>query len=174
MTDPWRTPMPSVPPAVIPFADTMNIDLDNACDAPDLPAPEDFRQWAEAAVAAAQKGTGDIAIRIVDAAEIQTLNRDYRHQDKPTNVLSFPFDMPAGVTGLAPILGDLAICAEVVVREAAEQHKPVVAHWAHLVVHGTLHLLGFDHIEDDEAEIMEALEIRILEQLGFDDPYRSP
>lgn len=151
----------------------MNIDIDIACDAPDLPDASAFQRWAEVAVSAADCGTGDIAIRIVDVAEIQQLNRDYRHKDKPTNVLSFPFEMPEGIDGIEPILGDLAICASVVATEAAEQGKAVTAHWAHMVVHGTLHLLGFDHIEDDEAETMEALEIRILEQLGFDNPYRS-
>lgn len=153
----------------------MNIDVEVACAADNLPAESDFQRWAEAALAAAaafeNRGTGDIAIRLVEAEEIRQLNRDYRHKDKPTNVLSFPFDMPDGVDGVAPILGDLAICAEVVAQEAAEQGKTLDAHWAHMVVHGTLHLLGYDHIEDDEAETMEALEIAILQQLGFDNPY---
>lgn len=151
----------------------MNIDVEIACAANDLPTEADFCRWAEAAIAASQLAGGDIAIRLVETAEIQQLNRDYRQQDKPTNVLSFPFDMPAGVAGLAPILGDLAICAAVVAREAAEQHKPLPAHWAHMVVHGTLHLLGYDHIDDAEAETMEALEIAILAQLGFDNPYHD-
>ena len=152
-----------------------HVDVEVACEAANLPAAADFQRWAEAALAAAaaseHRGTGDIAIRLVEADEIQQLNRDYRHKDKPTNVLSFPFDMPEGIEGVAPILGDLAICAAVVAQEAEEQGKPLAAHWAHMVVHGTLHLLGYDHIEDDEADVMEALEIAVLQQLGFDNPY---
>jgi probable rRNA maturation factor len=136
-----------------------------------LPTKKALQNWAKAAMDAARPGAGDITIRVVDRAEIQQLNRDFRHQDKPTNVLSFPFDMPEGLEGVAPILGDLAICAEVVAHEAKEQGKPLTAHWAHMVVHGTLHLLGYDHMTDDEAETMEKFEIAILKQLGFDNPY---
>ena len=151
----------------------MLIDIDIACDATDLPSADLFQQWAEAAVRGCDQPGGDIAIRIVTAEEIQQLNRDYRQQDKPTNVLSFPFDMPEGIEGVEPILGDLAICAEVVAREAREQGKSTQAHWAHMVVHGTLHLLGYDHIEDDEAELMEGLEVVLLAQLGFANPYQD-
>ena len=108
-------------------------------------------------------------MRIVDEAESQQLNFDYREKDKPTNVLSFPFQCPPGIE--LPLLGDLVICAQVVAREAAEQQKTVTAHWAHMVVHGCLHLLGFDHINDEDAAEMEAEEIQILQELGFANPY---
>lgn len=116
----------------------------------------------------------ELVIRIVEADESQTLNRDYRGKDSPTNVLSFPFENPPGLAVLEeelPYLGDLVICAPVVVREAIVQKKPVLSHWAHMIVHGCLHLQGYDHLEEAEAEEMEALEIEILAGLGFDSPY---
>ncbi|WP_054113567.1 rRNA maturation RNase YbeY [Marinagarivorans algicola] len=111
----------------------------------------------------------DITVRIVDEAESQILNRDYRGKDAPTNVLSFPSDLPDFIE--EPLLGDLIICTQVVNREACAQQKTLEAHWAHMVVHGTLHLLGYDHIENDEAQIMEALETRILVALHYPAPY---
>jgi probable rRNA maturation factor len=116
----------------------------------------------------------EMTIRIVDEAEMTNLNGTYRGKAYPTNVLSFPFDMPEDVDLELPILGDLVICASVVIKEAREQHKTVAAHWAHMVVHGTLHLLGYDHVKDSEAESMEAEEINILKSLGFSDPYKIP
>jgi probable rRNA maturation factor len=113
----------------------------------------------------------ELTIRIVDEAEIAELNSRYRKKNGVTNVLSFPFDAPAQVD--IPLLGDIVICAPVVRREASEQSKSVVAHWAHMVVHGTLHLLGFDHDEPGKAHEMEAMETRILADLGFDNPYES-
>ncbi len=151
----------------------MQVDVSVVAEAEGVPETSTFKPWVQAALDAADAKPGDVAIRIVDKAEMQQLNRDYRHQDKPTNVLSFPFEMPAGIDDIDLIHGDLAICAAVVTEEAAAQHKSLVSHWAHMVVHGTLHLLGYDHIKDDEAEIMEGLEIRIMEQLGFNNPYRS-
>ena len=112
-----------------------------------------------------------MTVRIVDEAESNELNLTYRGKDKPTNVLSFPFEAPPGLE--LPLLGDLVICRQVVEREAQEQGKPLMAHWAHMVVHGSLHLLGYDHIEDEEAEEMEALERDIMQELGFADPYQS-
>ncbi|WCE04644.1 rRNA maturation RNase YbeY [Pseudoxanthomonas sp. JBR18] len=141
-----------------------------------LPAAVSFRKW----VAAALKGRireADLAIRIVDAKEGRSLNRHYRGKDYATNVLSFPGEMdpeiklPKGVT--LPLLGDLVICAPVVAREARDQDKALAAHYAHLTVHGTLHLLGWDHEDDKEAEAMEQLEREILAELGIDDPYAS-
>jgi len=102
---------------------------------------------------------------------VQELNRDYRGKDKPTNVLSFPFEAPAGIT--MPLAGDLVICAPVVEQEAADQNKTLESHWAHMVVHGMLHLQGHDHTDDKEAETMEALEIQLLAQLGFANPYQA-
>ena len=133
-----------------------------------LPTEEQIVQWATAAV----QPEGDeveMTVRIVDEAESHELNLTYRGKDRPTNVLSFPFECPDEVE--LPLLGDLVICRQVVEREAAEQEKPLMAHWAHMVVHGCLHLLGYDHIEDDEAEEMESLETQIMQGLGFDDPY---
>jgi probable rRNA maturation factor len=118
---------------------------------------------------ARRRQPAEVAIRIVGADEGQALNRDYRGKDYATNVLSFPAELPPGVD--LPLIGDLAICAPVVAREATEQGKKPRDHWAHLTVHGTLHLLGYDHIEDAEAEAMEALETRILAGLGIGDPY---
>ena len=133
-----------------------------------LPAAASFRKWA----AAAAKGRirkADLAIRLVDEKEGRSLNRHYRGKDYATNVLSFPADLPEGVS--LPLLGDLVICAPVVAREAAEQGKPLAAHYAHLTVHGVLHLLGLDHEDEREAEAMEAIERGLLADLGFADPY---
>jgi probable rRNA maturation factor len=135
-----------------------------------LPSAASFRRWVEAALhGAKRRKPAELAIRIVDADEGRALNRDYRGKDYATNVLSFPAELPRGV--VLPLIGDLAICAPVVLREAAEQHKLPRDHWAHMTIHGVLHLLGYDHIEDTEAEAMEALETRILAGLGIADPY---
>lgn len=135
-----------------------------------VPAPTSFRRWVEAALRGARRRKAtEVAIRIVDADEGQALNLQYRGRDYATNVLSFPADLPPGVN--LPLIGDLVICAPVVAREAAEQGKKPTDHWAHMTVHGTLHLLGYDHMEDAEAEAMEALETRILAGLGIADPY---
>ncbi|MEE5091904.1 rRNA maturation RNase YbeY [Xanthomonas euvesicatoria] len=137
-----------------------------------LPSAVSFRKW----VAAALKGRireADLAVRVVDAKEGCSLNHHYRGKDYATNVLSFPAELPEGLPkGIKmPLLGDLVICAPVVAREAAEQGKSLAAHYAHLTVHGTLHLLGWDHEDDKEAEAMEQLEREILADLGIDDPY---
>lgn len=113
----------------------------------------------------------ELCIRVVDEAESMTLNSEYRGKNSPTNVLSFGAELPPGVE--LELLGDLVICAQVVEREAREQDKTPTAHWAHMVVHGCLHLLGYDHIEDADAEIMEALETRILLALDFPAPYEQ-
>lgn len=138
-----------------------------------VPAAASFRRWAQAALQGRIR-QADVAIRVVDTAEGQALNRHYRGKDYATNVLSFPADLPEGLPpGVRlPLLGDLVICAPVVEREAREQGKPLNAHYAHLTVHGVLHLLGWDHDNDVEAEAMEQLEREILAGLGVDDPYR--
>ncbi|MCI5764347.1 rRNA maturation RNase YbeY [Actinobacillus porcinus] len=133
-----------------------------------LPTLEQFTLWATQAVRA-ESVEPEMTIRIVDEAESHELNLTYRGKDRPTNVLSFPFECPEEVD--LPLLGDLIICRQVVEREAEEQGKLLLAHWAHMVVHGSLHLLGYDHIEDDEAEEMESLETEIMTGLGFEDPY---
>ena len=135
-----------------------------------VPSSASFRRWAEAALRGARRRKAtELSIRIVDTPEGRALNRDYRGKDYATNVLSFPAELPPGVA--LPLIGDLAICAPVVAREAAEQGKAPRDHWAHMTVHGVLHLLGYDHMEDAEAEAMEALETRILAGLGIADPY---
>ena len=149
----------------------MIIDLQIACEQESgLPTAEQIEQWATAAVQP-QSDEVEMTVRIVDEAESHELNLNYRGKDRPTNVLSFPFECPDEVE--LPLLGDLVICRQVVEREAQEQEKPLMAHWAHMVVHGSLHLLGYDHIEDDEAEEMESLEAQIMTELGFADPYLS-
>ncbi len=135
-----------------------------------LPSDAQFQHWLSSAVSLFQT-QAEVTIRIVDEAESQQLNRDYRGKDKPTNVLSFPFEAPAGME--IDLLGDLIICRQVVESEAKQQQKPLDAHWAHMVVHGSLHLLGYDHIDDGEAEEMESLETEIMQKLSFADPYLS-
>ena len=137
-----------------------------------LPTEEQLTLWASTAL----KGCTDfeepeLTIRLTDEEESQALNSEYRGKDKPTNVLSFPFEMPPGIP--LELLGDLIICVGVVEREAQEQAKTTEAHWAHMVIHGCLHLLGYDHIKDDEAEEMEALERDLLASLGYPDPYAA-
>ena len=117
------------------------------------------------------RSEAEISLLIVDETEGAELNRQWRGKDGPTNVLSFPSDLPAELN--LPLLGDLIICAPVVEKEAMAQKKSLDAHWAHMVVHGTLHLLGYDHVVDAEAQEMEALETRILKQLGYPDPYQE-
>lgn len=160
--------------------------LQRACPGVSVPKLPEFTRWADLAVAYATNTdktdaatahaditntdkTREISIRIVDREESRTLNGQYRGKPTPTNILSFPADFPPGVD--APLLGDLAICAPVIEQEAEQQQKPPEAHWAHMVIHGTLHLLGYDHIEAGDAHKMEALEIALLDQLGYPNPY---
>ena len=152
------------------------IDLQLACENSDnLPSEEKFSHWVNQALTmqaqTADYSETEMTIRIVDEAESHELNLTYRGKDKPTNVLSFPFEVPDGIE--LPLLGDLVICRQVVEKEAIEQQKPLDAHWAHLAIHGTLHLLGYDHLTDEEAEEMESLETQIMQSLGYEDPYLS-
>ncbi|MEK9765353.1 MAG: rRNA maturation RNase YbeY [Thalassolituus sp.] len=143
---------------------------DEVADHNGLPSEEQLTLWAEAALAGRTSfAEPELTIRLTDEEESQELNNEYRGKDKPTNVLSFPFEAPPEVP--IELLGDLIICVAVVEREAQEQNKTSEAHWAHMVIHGCLHLLGYDHIKDDEAEEMEALERTILASLGYPDPY---
>lgn len=144
------------------------LDLQIATEAADLPTEVEIRRWVEAALGG-RLDEAQLTVRIVDEDEIRELNATYRGKDYATNVLSFPFEAPPGVE--LPLLGDIIVCAAVVAREAAEQDKPLEAHWAHMVIHGTLHLLGYDHIKEAEAEEMEGLEIRLLADLGYANPY---
>ncbi|KAB0548362.1 rRNA maturation RNase YbeY [Pseudomonas argentinensis] len=147
----------------------IELDLQVASDAGRLPAEADFQAWC--ALALRQRSAdSELTIRLVDEAEGRELNRTWRGKDYATNVLSFPADVPDELLDI-PLLGDLVICVPVVEREAVEQGKTLDAHWAHLVIHGCLHLLGYDHIDDEEAEEMESLERILLAELGHPDPY---
>lgn len=137
-----------------------------------LPQRTSFTRWVAAAAAGARRRRAtELSIRLVGADEGRQLNHQYRGRDYATNVLSFPAELPAGLR--LPLIGDLIVCAPVVTREAADQGKSVRDHYAHLTVHGVLHLLGYDHERDADAERMEALETRILAGLGVADPYRN-
>lgn len=147
------------------------LDLQVACKDPrGLPSEQDFQRWLDGTILSFQADS-EVTIRVVDIEESHQLNHTYRGMDKPTNVLSFPFDAPPEVE--LPLLGDLIICRQVVEKEAEEQNKILFAHWAHMVVHGGLHLLGYDHINDVDAEEMESLETEIMQALGYPDPYAS-
>ena len=148
--------------------EVIELDLQVATDGA-IPDEGDLRRWCQLALRQ-RKGDSELTIRLVDEGEGRELNRTWRQKDYATNVLSFPADVPDDLLDI-PLLGDLVICVPVVEREAAEQGKPPQAHWAHLVIHGCLHLLGYDHIDDDEAEEMESLERQLLAELGHADPY---
>ncbi|MEW9798278.1 rRNA maturation RNase YbeY [Alteromonas lipolytica] len=136
-----------------------------------LPDETAVQLWADAVLTHQASGEQEVTVRFVDNDESQALNLAYRGKDYPTNVLSFPFESPPGIT--LNLLGDLVVCVPVIENEAQEQGKHITHHFAHMIVHGLLHLLGYDHIEDADAEQMEALEIHILSQLGIDDPYQE-
>ncbi len=149
---------------------TATLDLQIACDDSfTLPKKTQFAQWVECVLSHANQ-EAELTIRLVNLDEMQQLNHTYRHQDKPTNVLSFPFEGDNSLLAL-PLLGDVIICPLVVAKEASAQSKSIVDHFAHMTIHGVLHLLGYDHIKDEEATVMEALEIRLLQSLGISNPY---
>ncbi len=147
---------------------SIEVELQVADDNDSVPDVKLFSRWASAA-AAAKVENGELSIRVVDEAESQSLNTRYRNRQCATNVLAFAATLPDEL-GL-PLLGDLAICRDVIEREASEQGKETEAHWAHMVVHGTLHLLGYDHQTQAQASEMESLEVQVLRRLGYADPY---
>ena len=147
---------------------TITLDIQFACENSNLPSTAQMQLWAEAALLSYNKDF-ELTLRLVDISESQQLNHQYRGKDKPTNVLSFPFEVPDGIE--LDLLGDLVICADVVESEAITQNKTVNAHWAHMIIHGCLHLLGYDHISEDEAIEMETIEIDLLASLGLENPY---
>lgn len=149
----------------------IELDLQIASSANQLPSHADFLVWCSLALRQ-RSNPSELTIRLVDAEEGLELNSTWRGKDYATNVLSFPADIPDGLLDI-PLLGDLVICVPVVEQEAAEQGKALAAHWAHLVMHGCLHLLGYDHIDDEEAEEMEDLERQLLAEIGHPDPYRD-
>ena len=146
----------------------LTLDLQRESADPALPAAPMVRRWVRA-VLEGRRERAELTVRLVDEPEMIELNQTYRHKTGPTNVLSFPFEAPPGIS--LALLGDVVICAPVVAREATAQAKPLTAHWCHMVVHGVLHLLGFDHQTDNEAHTMEHLEADIITALGFADPY---
>jgi probable rRNA maturation factor len=156
----------------------VRVALQNAASAAGLPGDEHFRRWVNCTIDCAGQPLADnscVTIRVVDEAESSTLNELYRHIASPTNVLAFPVahdEYPAGDDGEIE-LGDLVVCADVVLREAREQAKSADAHFAHMTVHGSLHLLGYDHLTEQEAVEMETLEKQVMAKLGFPDPYRD-
>lgn len=154
---------------------TISVDVEIACDDPDIPHRDDIRAWVELAVCKGQVPTNsvaEVAVRVVDENEIRALNRQFRQQDKATNVLSFPAGEMQGLPeNEGQLLGDIVICASIVRSEAGSQDKALADHWGHLLVHGTLHLLGYDHETDADAAQMEMLEITLLAEKGVADPY---
>jgi probable rRNA maturation factor len=147
---------------------TLEVVVQYAVDPADLPTVEQLASWATAA--GGNLGNAEVVLRIVGEGEGADLNQKYRFKRGPTNVLSFPFETPPQVRRRS--LGDVVLCAPVIAREAREQQKPGLAHWAHMVVHGMLHLQGYDHESDAQAQAMEALETQIMKTLGYPDPYR--
>lgn len=147
---------------------TITLDLQIACQNNNLPTEQQFQLWVNTVLTPYNKNF-ELTIRLVDKKESQQLNLQYRNKDKPTNVLSFPFELPEGIE--LDLLGDLIICTEVVAQEAKQQNKADFDHWAHLVIHGCLHLLGYDHITEEEADEMESLEIELLKGLNINNPY---
>ncbi|MCY4046080.1 MAG: rRNA maturation RNase YbeY [Cellvibrionales bacterium] len=150
----------------------LTLDLIVDTEATGIPSEDQFVQFGESALAAANHtDPADICLSIIDSEQSRKLNHEYRSKDKPTNVLSFPADLPESID--IPLLGDILICHSVMRQEAIDQDKSLIAHYAHLTIHGVLHLLGYDHMNDEEATVMEALEIEALNALGFTNPYSS-
>jgi len=164
---------------------TTKVDVQKALDEAseiEIPDNKEIQQWVDVAIETALEESrfekfndAQMTVRIVGEMEISQLNESYRHKAGVTNVLSFPFVPPPGIPSeeLNHLLGDLVVCATVIGKEAREQHKSTDAHWAHMIVHGSLHLLGYDHQSDNEAAEMESLEKNILSRLGYQDPYRE-
>lgn len=148
-----------------------NIDIQHSSKEKCPVTDEVLAQWV-AMVLPPEKSQFELTLRLVDSSEITELNRTYRKQDKATNVLAFPSALPEEIMQLHPFLGDIIICPAVLKEESSAQNTPLIAHWAHIVIHGALHLLGHDHIQDQDAAIMQALETQLLKTLGFDNPYK--
>jgi len=146
------------------------LDIQIATKSSGYPSEQQFQQWVDT-VLSDQSQDSEIVIRLVDDAESATLNEQYRHKNGPTNILSFPFEAPEGIE--MDLLGDLVVCVPLIAKEAAEQNKLPEHHWAHITIHGVLHLLGYDHIEEAEAEEMETLEIKLLNMLNIANPYQE-
>jgi probable rRNA maturation factor len=144
------------------------LDIQLATEFAEIPTAVMMQLWVDAVLKDSEQDS-EIVVRLVDESESAELNLQYRHKSGPTNVLSFPFEAPEGFE--MDLLGDLVICAPLIAQEAQQQNKALFDHWAHILIHGVLHLIGYDHLQDDEAEEMEALEIKILSTLNIDNPY---
>lgn len=146
------------------------IDLQHACDEPIPVSDKLLINWAKLALQE-HRESGELTLRLVNTEEITHLNHTYRHQTKATNVLAFPSTLPDNIELDYPLLGDVIVCPAILHKESLESNKPLQDHWAHIIIHGVLHLLGFDHIKTSEAKIMQALEIKLLAKLGITNPY---
>ncbi len=151
-----------------PSPTTIDIQYATECEAP---AREQFELWINSALSILHEAVSELTVRIVDRSEMTELNQQFRQKNGATNVLSFPYSSP--LPGDNGLMGDIIICQPVAVAEAEEQGKPLQAHWAHLTLHGLLHILGYDHQTDEEAETMESKEIEIMAQFSFDNPYQE-
>ncbi len=152
----------------------MDIEVQYACEADYLPTKTELLQWLQSVmVFITIPANSELVIRLVSTDEIQQLNHQYRQQPKPTNVLSFPMEMPDYIDAESNYLGDIVICAEIISKESQQQQKLALAHWAHITIHGLLHLLGYDHQSTEDANVMENLEIQALKQLGYPNPYET-
>ena len=152
----------------------LNIDIQVASSGESLPDASRIERWVRAVFEhkdLRHQHEAELSIRIVDADEGHQLNRQYRGKDKPTNVLSFPADLPEGID--LPLIGDIVVCAPVVAQEAQEQDKTLESHWAHMIVHGTLHLLGYDHVNESDAQVMETTESDIITSMNYPSPYEQ-
>ena len=148
----------------------IKVDIQHATTSPEIPENQQIRKWVKTTLSAVNKKNRELTVRIIDEEECSDLNEQWRKRTGPTNVLSFP---AGNVEQFTPgFIGDIILCAPVINREAVEQKKQRDSHWAHMIVHGTLHLLGYDHLKAEEAEKMELLEIRILESMGIKNPYQ--
>lgn len=148
------------------------IDIQHACDEVIPVSDAELRHWIQLTLQECQK-QAELTLRLVDAPEITYLNFTYRKKNQTTNVLAFPANLPKEIALEYPLLGDIIVCPLVIQQESIDQSKPLVAHWAHIVIHGTLHLLGYDHINEADANIMQSLETKLLVALDFNDPYKD-
>ncbi len=148
---------------------TVELHFQQESNAEDIPSEADFTTWVQATLTQQQRTTAELTIRIVDKEEMAALNETYRKKPGPTNVLSFPYEVEEFMD--LDLMGDTVLCAPVIAEQAQAYNKPSIEHWAHLTVHSTLHLLGYDHIQEDDAKEMESLEISIMKSLGYPNPY---
>lgn len=149
---------------------TYTIDIQNASTALIPLTKKELKDLAQLALRDHQN-EAELTIRLVDASEMIYLNNSYRKQNKPTNVLAFPAEIPSHIELDCPLLGDVIICPEVIACESVQFNKTLKEHWSLIVIHGILHLLGFDHIKDEDATVMQALEIKLLAEIGYANPY---